>query len=206
MNQPLRYTLLPPHVLPHFGTMQAAFNEEEVDRIKFFRKIIDFQQAQTSADQAEGVTSADYRICEAGTMPVDQNTQWLWDKIGDLSASANYDLFLYDIEYIETIDYLVYEGNGKSKYDWHIDTSYHGYRKYDRKISGIVMLSDPEEYEGGRLLVDNTGSGRDDLIKEVSMKKGDVTFFDSNYRHCVEPVTSGLREVLVFWIHGKNKL
>lgn len=206
MNQPLRYTLLPPHVLPALGTMQAAFNEEEVERIKFFRKIIDFEPAQIVSDQQNDEVTANYRVCDTGAMPVDQNTQWLWDKVGDLSASANYDLFLYDVEYTEAINYLVYEGNGESRYDWHVDTSYQGYRKYDRKISGIVMLSDPEDYEGGQIIIDDSGTGKEEFFKEMPMKKGDVLFFDSNFRHCVTPVTSGCREVLVFWIHGKNKL
>ena len=40
----------------------------------------------------------------------------------------------------------------------------------------------------------------------VDLKKGDLVFFDSQFIHCVEPVTSGKRQVIVFWAHGKSKL
>jgi len=197
---PLKQSLLPARELTHFGTMQNCFNDEEVDRIKFFKKILEFTPAET----VEG--AGDYRVCESSKMPIDQNTQWLWDKVGDISASANYDLFLYDIEYIESLEYLVYEGSNNSKYDWHADASFLGYRKYDRKISATIMLSDPTDYEGGELIVDATGTGLEENFNRIKMQKGDVTFFDSHFRHCVTPVTSGVREVLVFWVHGKNKL
>lgn len=204
MNYPLQYSLLPPHVLPHLGTMQKCFDDEEIERIQFFKKIIDFEPAEMVSNQVENQESLDeYRVCEAATMPVDQNTEWLWGKISQLSAKANYDLFLYDIEFLETLQYLIYEGNGKSKYDYHTDISMLGYRKYDRKISGILMLSDISEYEGGRLMIDTSNTGN---YEHYELQKGDVIFFDSHFSHCVEPVTSGQREVIVFWVHGKNKL
>jgi len=203
MTYPLRNMLLPPHILPHFGQMKAVFDNEEIERIQFFKKILDFSPGGLHQlfDSDEEKTVDDYRVVEAATMNIDQNTEWLWSKISDLSAQANYDLFLYDVEYLETLQYLIYEGNGKSKYDWHTDRTIAGYRKYDRKISGILMLSDPSEYEGGRFLID-----RSNEPETVELEKGDVLFFDSTFRHCVEPVTKGQREVIVFWVHGQNKI
>ena len=206
MHHQLSHTLLPPHPLPHFGQMVGVFNDEEIDRIRFFKKILDFTPAKIEGEGEATDAHQDYRVCDNAMMTVDENTQWLWNKVGDLTASANYDLFLYDISYIESISYLVYEGNGESRYEWHTDINLMGYRKYDRKISGIIMLSNPEDYEGGELLVDITGTGNDDSITDVKLAKGDVLFFDSNFRHCVKPVTKGTREVLVFWVHGRNKL
>ena len=201
MTYPLRNMLLPPHILPHFGQMKAVFNDEEIERIQFFKKILDFSPAETHSLSDEEKPLENYRVCEAATMSIDQNTEWLWSKISDLSAQANYDLFLYEIEYLETLQYLIYEGNGKSKYDWHSDRTIAGYRKYDRKISGILMLSDPSEYEGGKFLID-----RFNEPEAVELEKGDVLFFDSTFSHCVEPVLKGQREVIVFWVHGQTKI
>ena len=196
--------LVPPHLLPHFGVMKSVFEDEELDRIKFFEKILDFQPAmtlgQTHDPENNDPEVHDYRNNKVGYMTVDQNTEWLWQKISHLIAKANYDLFLYDIEFIEAINYLIYEeGN---EYKEHRDCTPLGYRKYDRKISGIVMLSDPDEYEGGDLEVNIAAN----TFEKVEMQKGDVAFFDSWFTHRVNPITKGTRRTLAFWAHGINKL
>lgn len=202
----LRESVIPPYELPHFGVMKNVFDQEELDRIRFFEKILDFQKAQTVGEQRGGEQPEQPRVCDIASMILDQNTQWLWDKVAHISAKANYDLFLYDINSIEDLNYLIYNGTEKGKYVPHRDVLMHGYRRYDRKISGIIMLSDPDEYKGGDLLVDVLASDSKEKWRKVELEKGDVVFFDSCFTHCVEPVTEGKRQVIVFWLHGKNKL
>lgn len=202
---PLPFSLSPPYDLPHFGVMEKVFDDEEIDRIRFYEKILEFKSA-TTVDQKEGETQ-EARIAEIASLPHDENTSWCWEKISHLTAKANYDLFLYDIEFLEDLNYTVYVGENHGQYVQHRDTSLFGYRKYDRKISGILMLSDPEEYEGGQLKIDIQGGQIDkERWQPVDLKKGDLVFFDSQFIHCVEPVTSGKRQVIVFWAHGKSKL
>lgn len=206
MRYQLRECLIPPHELPHFGVMKNVFDQDEIERIRFFEKILDFQQAQTVGEQQGDIIEDRYRIADIASMLLDQNTQWLWDKVAHISAKANYDLFLYDINSIEDLNYLIYNGTDNGKYVSHRDVFMHGYRRYDRKISGIIMLSDPNEYKGGDLLVDTHASDSKEKWRKVELEKGDVVFFDSCFTHCVEPVTEGKRQVIVFWLHGKNKL
>ena len=204
---PLPFTFAPPYQLPHFGVMENVFDDEEIDRVRFYEKILDFHPAEILGDvnSDEGQIN-ESRVCEISSMPQDENTQWLWNKIAQLTAKANYDLFMYDIEFLEDLNYVVYIGDDNGKYIQHRDTSLFGYRKYDRKISGIMMLSEPEEYSGGELLIDVQGGAPKEKWIDVKLKKGDVVFFDSNFIHCVEPVTSGNRQVIVFWAHGKVKV
>ena len=206
MNFPLRQTLCPPYSLPHFGIMKDVFEAEEIDRIKFFEKILDFAPAMTTGEQQNNEVHGDYRVAKIATMPIDQNTQWLWEKVAHVTAKANYDLFLYNVEFIESIDYIIYDGSNEGRYGAHRDVLTYGYRKYDRKISGIIMLSDPDEYEGGDLLIDLMGDANKDNWYNAKLEKGDVIFFDSMFTHCVEKITKGNRHVLVFWISGVNKL
>ena len=208
MRYNLREILIPPYDLPHFGVMKNVFDQEEIDRILFYEKILNFEKAQTIGEQqGEKLEERDkFRICDIASMMIDQNTQWLWDKIGHISAKANYDLFLYDINAIEDLNYLIYHGTENGKYISHRDVLMHGYRRYDRKISGIMMLSDPSEYKGGDLLIDTHATDSKEKWRKVELEKGDVVFFDSGFTHCVEPVTEGKRQVIVFWLHGKNKL
>lgn len=202
----IRDKLLPTRYLPHYGIMKKCFNEEELDRILFYEKILEFQPARTLKDLDEDKADQTYRICDMGHMPVDQNTEWLWQRLAELTAKANYDLFLYDIDFLESISFIVYYGSQGGKYDPHRDTSLHGYRQKDRKISGIVMLSDPDDYEGGKLKIDVEGSLNPESFADVELEKGDIVFFDSNFSHFVEPVTKGIRKVLVFWAWGDYKI
>jgi len=67
-----------------------------------------------------------------------------------------------------------------------------------RKLSLVLQLSDPKDYEGGELILH--------LSEEptvVPKKQGYVTIFPSFVLHEVTPVTSGTRHSLVSWISGK---
>jgi PKHD-type hydroxylase len=66
-----------------------------------------------------------------------------------------------------------------------------------RKLSFSVMLTDPEEYEGGELLLKI-----DSFPITPPNKKGTVIFFPSYVLHEVTPVTKGTRKTLVGWVLG----
>lgn len=204
----LPYSLLPPQQLPHLGVMQKVVSDEEIDRIKFYEKILDFAPATVLGEHVAPEVEHEVkpRVANIATMPRDENTEWLWQRVCELLAKANYDLFLYDIEFLEDLNYITYHGSENGHYVAHRDVSLYGYRKYDRKISGILMLSDPEEYEGGKLMIDEMGGKKEEDWTHLEMKKGDMAFFDSNFTHCVTPVTSGERHVIVFWAHGQVKI
>ena len=57
-------------------------------------------------------------------------------------------------------------------YDWHVDL---GPGMSNRKLSCVVQLSDPSDYEGGELQM-NSGS----QVISVPREKGLVTFFSLN--------------------------
>lgn len=61
-------------------------------------------------------------------------------------------------------------------------------------ISTTVFLSDPEDYEGGELIIEDTYGAH-----EVKLPAGDAILYPSTSLHRVEPVTSGARTVSVLW-------
>jgi PKHD-type hydroxylase len=69
----------------------------------------------------------------------------------------------------------------------------------NRKLSCVIQLSDPEDYDGGELQM-NMGS----QIVSIPKQKGLVTYFSSFVLHRVTPVTRGVRKSLVAWISGPN--
>ena len=66
-----------------------------------------------------------------------------------------------------------------------------------RKISIVLQLSDPEEYEGGEL---EMFVSKD--IQKIPKKKGAAVLFPSYCMHRVTPVTKGERRSIVLWVSG----
>ena len=67
-------------------------------------------------------------------------------------------------------------------------------------VSITVFLSEPEEYEGGELVVeDNYGT------HEVKLNAGDAILYPATSLHRVEPVTSGKRIAAFTWIQSMVK-
>jgi PKHD-type hydroxylase len=60
-----------------------------------------------------------------------------------------------------------------------------------------VLLTNPDEYEGGDLELWPGGE-----IKRVERKQYTMTIFPSCIMHRVTPVTKGVRKSLVFWVGG----
>lgn len=89
-----------------------------------------------------------------------------------------------------------YEGGGT--YGNHIDSALHldPYRQ-DRvrtDVSTTLFLSEPDEYEGGELIVeDNYGA------HEVKLPAGDAIVYPATSLHRVEPVTQGARIASFLW-------
>ncbi len=87
------------------------------------------------------------------------------------------------------------EGEG---YGVHIDNAYMSTGRSD--LSFTLFLSDPINYSGGELLIQNFQGRRD-----FKLKAGEIIIYPSNYLHSVEKVTSGERLVCVGWIQSYVK-
>ena len=68
------------------------------------------------------------------------------------------------------------------------------------EYSNTVFLSDTDEYSGGELVLMN--GNRSEKIK---LKSGSMVTYPSGLSHQVNEVTSGTREVAVFWTQSKFK-
>lgn len=81
-------------------------------------------------------------------------------------------------------------------YDWHIDSTKPSPERLQRKLSVSILLSDPETYTGGDLVLDRTATLR------PTKKQGSIIVFPSCVYHKVEPVTRGERYSAVSWMSG----
>lgn len=121
------------------------------------------------------------------------------DLLWRFAAQANRNSFQFDINYINDIQYAEYHASEGGKYDWHHDVWWNNPQPFDRKISLVIQLSNPEDYEGGEF---EFGQEFPQVPKEVFLPRGSVLAFPSFIQHRVTPVTKGMRRSLVSWVEG----
>ena len=89
-------------------------------------------------------------------------------------------------------------GTGQG-YGVHVDDAFVGGASRVRSdVSVTVFLNDPEDYDGGELVVETLG-GAD----EAKLPAGDAVIYSSTTLHRVAPVTRGERRVAVTWIESR---
>lgn len=64
-------------------------------------------------------------------------------------------------------------------------------------LSMTLFLNDPESYEGGELVIEDTFGD-----KRVKLPAGDLVLYSSTSMHRVTPVTSGKRLASFFWLQS----
>jgi PKHD-type hydroxylase len=64
-------------------------------------------------------------------------------------------------------------------------------------VSCTLFLSDPHEYDGGELVIEDTFG-----TQRVKLSAGDLVLYPSSSVHRVEPVTRGSRIASFFWIES----
>jgi PKHD-type hydroxylase len=111
---------------------------------------------------------------------------------------ANANAFGVDATFFRNIQFTKYDANNIGHYDWHEDIFWESDNVLDRKLSMVVQLSDPDDYEGGNLEFQWY-----ELPAEQDLRKrGTIIVFPSFLKHRVTPVTKGIRHSLVSWMEG----
>lgn len=90
-----------------------------------------------------------------------------------------------------------YKSTDEGHYDWHLDSA-PPQNGIQRKLSCVILLNDPSEFEGGILQF----KGMED--RNVLNKRGTIVVFPSFIEHKVTPVTKGVRYSAVSWAHGPS--
>ena len=108
----------------------------------------------------------------------------------------------YKLDWAERIQLAKYKKD--HHYNWHEDWDPMEIRKDGmiRKLSVVILLSDPSEFKGGEFQFQNSYAPE----TTIKMSKGSILVFPSYITHRVTPITSGTRYSAANWILGKNTL
>lgn len=121
-------------------------------------------------------------------------SEWVFRKLSHIASSLNASYFNLDITgFGESLQLTNYNGSDNGMYGWHQDYN----AIISRKLSLVLQLSDPKDYEGGDLQIFAGGTPN-----TVRKERGLVAAFPSYIMHQVTPVTRGTRQTLVAWVSG----
>lgn len=176
----------------NYAYQHNAFDDNEIAKlIELGEKFYELNEAATGGN----VKNPEIRLSKVSWIPLNSDTQWIYDRIRDIVVPMNGKHFQFDLfGFVEHLQYTVYSEKD-SHYTWHIDKG--RTQTSPRKLSVAIQLSDPSEYDGGNLQF-MTGNEPETAKKE----KGMLYAFPSWVLHRVTPVTTGIRRSLVIWLSG----
>jgi PKHD-type hydroxylase len=177
-----------------FTYINSVFTDTELEKIIDYAKKLETNLAEISP--VPSVINQDVRRTQVSWIHPNDETIWFYDRMASVTQGLNSDFYNFDLYgFRESIQFAIYEGGLKSHYDWHIDGG--TTLGSPRKLSLVLQLSDPSDYEGGELQI-QAGSG----ISLVPKEKGLIVAFPSYTLHRVTPVTEGIRYSIVVWACG----
>ncbi|HEE6600672.1 UNVERIFIED_CONTAM: Fe2+-dependent dioxygenase [Acinetobacter baumannii] len=118
-----------------------------------------------------------------------------------LEALGTHPLFLSAAIPLDIIPPLFNRYENQEFFGFHVDNSIRRIRGTNERLrtdlSCTLFLSEPEEYEGGDLVVEDTYG-----YHEVKLPAGDMILYPSTSLHEVTAITSGCRIASFFWVQS----
>ena len=128
-----------------------------------------------------------------------QRASWssLYEDVERMVKVANNNAFGFDLNLMREIQFTEYKAEDEGHYNWHEDLFWKTGDQCHRKLSVVIQLSDPNDYEGGELELEH------EPPEAMTLKKqGTVIVFPSFCSHRVTAMTKGVRHSLVGWYEG----
>ena len=170
----------------------GCFTADELDILQSKAKNA---AARATVHSGVGEVKTEVRRSSISWLDISPESAWVFKKLSYVGASLNAQYYGFDlIGFGEGLQLTNYDDADEGMYTWHQDYA----ALVSRKLTLVVQLSDPSEYEGGDLQI-STGP-----VHTVKKQRGFITAFPSWALHQVTPVTKGTRQSLVAWISGPD--
>lgn len=175
----------------------------QVPSVLSAEQVAQCRHALDAADWADGRITAGYQSALAKhnqQLPDDSPVaQQLGDAI--LGALQRSPMFLSAALPLKVFPPLFNRYAGGHAFGRHVDNAIRPIRGTPHKVrtdlSATLFLSEPGEYDGGELVVEDTFGTHD-----VKLPAGDLVLYPASSLHLVRPVTRGMRVASFFWIQS----
>lgn len=149
------------------------------------------------AGLVRGVTDGNIRRARIAWIEDEGPGAWLFRRVVETVAEANRAHFGFALsDFAERAQIAWYGADERGHFGWHADIG-DGPLARRRKLTLVVQLSDPADYDGGILETNAQGWER-----AAPRGRGTAILFPSFTLHRVTPVTRGARYSLTTWVHG----
>ena len=176
-----------------FAWWDNAFTNEQLDWLQKKAKETT-QPAKVGSAEGEKVKD-EVRRSEVGWLENNAECSWVFEALSHVASRLNADCFGFDLTgFGEHLQLTNYHQDRQGNYVWHQDCGSEG---ISRKLSMVLQLSEPSDYEGGELQI----LTRKDPFS-IEKKRGLITVFPAWILHQVTPVMKGTRQTLVAWVSG----
>jgi len=182
---------------------QRVFTPAQCRRIVELGSSMPTDRAELHDDSRPDDADPSVRRSATAWIPPDEHSEWIYHRLAGVGDRANrsYGFDLTGFE--EDLQFTTYDRRG-AHYTWHQD-GLDGSVGH-RKLSIVVQLSEPTDYDGAELEFlevseDYDGDQRAAYL-ERSSRQGAAVVFPSFEFHRVRPLRSGRRCSLVAWVGG----
>ena len=179
---------------PQWQLNKSAISKEACEAIIMMCK--QFNQEDATVFSGREVQDS-IRKSKVAWVPRNNSTEFIYQIVQKYLYDANM-VFNMTVNKIPSIQFTQYNGSDEAFYNYHMDTNMTDDSDRHRKISIVIQLSDPKDYEGG----DFNFRYLENPNKEDLKAQGSILTFISYHDHRVIPVTSGTRYSLVCWQEG----
>jgi PKHD-type hydroxylase len=130
----------------------------------------------------------------------DKTFEWLFDVMWKMAIQSNDEWFKFHITKMDYIQLAEYDDSYQGEYKKHHDVFWiNNDSEYHRKLTAVIQLTNPDEYDGGNLeLFDVNQQPNPQELRT----QGTAIFFPSFLYHQATPVTRGKRYSLACWFDG----
>ncbi len=175
-------------------TVPDAFTANDCAQIVTLAKSSGLSQAGL----VQGQSDKSIRTAQVAWLEDQADAAWVMQRIVGLVGEANRQYNFELTDFSEHIQVAQYHADIAGHFDWHADIG-SGELAAKRKLTLVVQLSQPIEYEGGIL---QTWSANQPV--QADQSQGTATLFPAFTLHRVTPVTQGERWSLTTWVHGPS--
>lgn len=179
---------------------ENGFNQQELDWLQQLAKNANSPGITSGNPSAEELK----KLRRSSVSWIDNNSEnnWVFKKLAFIVSSLNAQFYRFDLTgFGEPIQLANYVHSELGMYGWHQDYGVSGWPggeiSISRKLSLVLQLTDPSQYEGGNLQILNN-----EHPLTIKKQRGLISVFPSYQLHQVTPVTQGSRQSLVAWISG----
>lgn len=177
-----------------FVWWEGGFTEQELNWLQ--EKATKADQRAQAGNMKDEAQLMQVRRSQVSWLDKTQDTVWVYEKLAHIVSSLNAQYYRFDLTgFGEPLQLTNYDQSEHGMYGWHQDYN----AQVSRKLSLVLQLTDPAQYEGGNLQV--MTSGEPNTIRK---QRGLIAMFPSYTLHQVTPVTNGSRQSLVAWITGPS--